>query len=102
MAVSMFKKLPNLVAPTLTLYVDGHAVTAERGETVAAVLLRENKAASRTTPVHGSPRAPYCMMGVCFECLAVVDGVASTQTCLMTVEEGMRVERQLGRKKVTQ
>ncbi|KAK45426.1 (2Fe-2S)-binding protein [Caballeronia jiangsuensis] len=98
----MFKKLPDLVAPTLTLYVDGHAVTAERGETIAAVLLRESNAASRTTPVHGSPRAPFCMMGVCFECLAVVDGVASTQTCLMTVEEGMRVERQLGRKKVTQ
>jgi hypothetical protein len=102
MAVSIFKKLPDLVAPTLTMYIDGHAVTAERGETVAAVLLRQGNPASRTTPVHGSPRAAFCMMGVCFECLAVVDGVGSTQTCLVTVEGGMRVERQLGRKKVTQ
>jgi hypothetical protein len=102
MAVSIFKKLPDLVAPALTMYIDGRAVTAERGETVAAVLLRDGQTASRTTPVHGSPRAPYCMMGVCFECLAIVDGVASTQTCLVIVEEGMRVERQLGRKKVTQ
>jgi D-hydroxyproline dehydrogenase subunit gamma len=102
MPVSIFRKLPDFVAPTLTVYIDGQAVTAEYGETVAAVLLREGKIASRTTPVHGSPRAPYCMMGVCFDCLAIVNGVASTQTCLMTVEEGMRVERQLGRKKVTQ
>ncbi|MGT2476511.1 (2Fe-2S)-binding protein [Paraburkholderia terrae] len=102
MTVSMFKKLPDLVEPAVTVYVDGRAITAEAGETVAAVLLRESPASSRTTPVNGSPRAPYCMMGVCFECLAVVDGVASTQTCLMTVKEGMRVERQLGRKQVTE
>jgi hypothetical protein len=37
------------------------------------------------------------MMGVCFECLAVVDGVTSQQTCLVEVKEGMKVERQHGR-----
>jgi len=34
------------------------------------------------------------MMGVCFDCLAVVDDKPSTQTCLTIVSEGMRVERQ--------
>jgi predicted molibdopterin-dependent oxidoreductase YjgC len=102
MAVSMFKKLHELGIPTITLYVDGQAVIAERGETVAAVLLREKQHASRLSAVGGEPRAPFCMMGVCFDCLAIVDGISSTQTCLVPVQEGMRVERQFGRTKVTQ
>jgi predicted molibdopterin-dependent oxidoreductase YjgC len=84
----------------LTLTIDGQPVAAEPGESVAAVLLRQQTPTSRSTPVHGSLRAPYCMMGVCFDCLAVVDGVASTQSCLATVCEGMRVERQFGRPSV--
>ncbi|WP_286505651.1 (2Fe-2S)-binding protein [Variovorax davisae] len=94
----MFRKINDAVSPLLTLTVDGQAVTAEIGETVAAVLLRQPMSASRTTPVSGSPRAPFCMMGVCFDCLAIVDGASSTQSCLITVREGMRVERQYGRR----
>jgi predicted molibdopterin-dependent oxidoreductase YjgC len=96
----MFKKLPEPGAVSLTLYIDGEAVEAHPGETVAAVLLRQQIPASRSTPVNQSPRAPFCMMGVCFDCLAVVDGAASTQTCLVTVQEGMRVARQFGRRSV--
>ena len=96
----MFAKLREVSVPTLTIYIDGEPVEAQVGETVAGVLLRQRALASRTTPVHESPRAPFCMMGVCFDCLAVVDGVASTQSCLVTVREGMRVERQYGRRSV--
>jgi hypothetical protein len=55
--------------------------------------------ASRTTPVTGAPRAPYCMMGVCFECLLEIDGEPNQQGCLVTVRAGMRIERQLGKRK---
>lgn len=94
----MFKRLPDVESASLTLYVDGQAVEALPGETVAAVLLRQSAPASRTTPVNQSPRAPYCMMGVCFDCLAIVDGVASSQACQVTVRDGMCVERQFGRR----
>ena len=93
----MFRQITESGGAVLTLTIDGATVTARPGETVAAVLLRQPAPASRSTPVTGSPRAPYCMMGVCFDCLAVVDGMASTQSCLVTVREGMRVERQFGR-----
>lgn len=96
----MFSKLHDTTRSLLTVYADCAPVDAERGETVAAVLLRQRVPASRTTPVCGSPRAPFCMMGVCFDCLAIVDGVASTQSCLVTVQEGMHVERQFGRRSV--
>jgi D-hydroxyproline dehydrogenase subunit gamma len=36
------------------------------------------------------------MMGVCFECLAEVDGVANRQGCLTAVREGMQIARQRG------
>jgi predicted molibdopterin-dependent oxidoreductase YjgC len=85
---------------TLTLIVDGESVVAREGETVAGVLLRISPIFTRITPVGGALRAPYCMMGVCFECLAVVDGTYSIQTCLTTVRDGMRVERQNGRREV--
>lgn len=96
----MFRKLhdPGEKALDVTVTIDGQAVSAEPGESVAAVLLRLDSPISRTTPVNGSPRTPYCMMGVCFECLATVDGVASVQTCLMPVRDGMRVARQHGRR----
>ncbi len=81
----------------VTLHIDGLAVAAQPGETVAAVMLRQDEIWTRVSPVTGARRAPYCMMGVCFDCLAVVDGQESTQTCLTIVRDGMQVRRQRGR-----
>ena len=41
-------------------------------------------------------RAPYCMIGVCFDCLMKIDGEPNRQACLVTVKEGMKIERQVG------
>ncbi|AWV05620.1 (2Fe-2S)-binding protein (plasmid) [Burkholderia sp. JP2-270] len=97
----MFRKLSSPAEDgKVTVFIDGKRVSAERGEPVAAVIVREAEPVTRTTPRSGSPRGPFCMMGVCFECLAVVDGIASTQTCLTVVRDGMRIERQHGRRNV--
>ena len=95
----MFKKLHDDRADRVRVWVDGEVVPAEPGESVAAVLLRLDPLWSRTTPVSETRRAPYCMMGVCFECLALVDG-ASVQTCLVPVKDGMHIDRQLGRRRI--
>ena len=90
-----------LIIPSFVLFgIQGFTSFNERGETVASVMMRQANPSCRHTPVHGSSRAPFCMMGVCFDCLAIVDGASSTQTCLVPVAEGMCVERQLGRPKV--
>ena len=94
----MFRKLHDPGPSAVTILIDGKAVSAEVGENLAAVLLRQPGGWNRTSTVSQSPRAPYCMMGVCFECLAEVDGLGSVQTCLTTVRDGMRVSRQLGRR----
>jgi hypothetical protein len=96
----MFRKLHEPQHGAVTIAIDGVPTAAEPGESVAAVLLRQEEAWSRLTPVTQSKRAPYCMMGVCFDCLAEVNGVASVQTCLAPVCDGMRVARQIGKRRV--
>lgn len=96
----MFRKLHKPDTGVITIDIDGVTVAAEIGESAAAVLLRQAEPWSRKTPITQTKRAPYCMMGVCFDCLAEVDGVASVQTCLTPVREGMRIVRQIGKRKI--
>jgi predicted molibdopterin-dependent oxidoreductase YjgC len=77
------------------LTLDGREVTAYEGESVAAVLLAEGEVATRLTR-SGAPRGVYCGMGVCFDCLVVVDGVANTRACVTWARDGMDVRRQDG------
>ena len=93
----MFRKLPDAPAgETVTLLVEGKPVAVQGGLSVAAALLLAGIPVTRTTPVSGAPRAPYCMMGVCFDCLMVIDGVADRQACMVAVANGMTVKRQSG------
>ena len=71
-----------------TIDVDGTAVDAYAGESLAAVLLAGGIRAFRTTT--SGPRGPYCNMGVCFDCVVEVDGVRM-RACMTTARPGMRV-----------
>jgi len=93
----MFKRLVEQSA-LVAITVDGKSVSARAGDTVAAAMLAAGIDHCRTTPVTGAARAPYCLMGVCFDCLVTVDGVGSRQGCLMPVRDGMTVETQLGKR----
>lgn len=92
----MFKTLPDAGAATVTVIINGTPFLAPHDCTAAAALLLAGATPTRTTPVSGEPRAPYCMMGVCFECLAEIDGAPNQQACLVPVAEGMRINRQAG------
>ena len=81
--------------PRVEIVLEGRRVEAYEGETVATVLLAEGHIATRTT-VGGEPRGVFCGMGVCFDCLVVVDGVPNTRACVTWVREGMDVARQDG------
>lgn len=87
----MFKDISRQQRPLLTLYVDGQPRQVPAGYTVAAALLALGYKVNRASPVSGSPRGPYCMMGVCFECLADIDGIPNRQGCLIEVQPEMRV-----------
>jgi predicted molibdopterin-dependent oxidoreductase YjgC len=93
----MFKRLPD-DREVVRFTLDGRTLEARAGDTVAAALLAAGISMCRTTPISGAPRGPYCMMGVCFDCLVVIDGVGNRQGCLVRVREGMAVETQKGKR----
>lgn len=76
---------------SVTLMVDGERITARDGDTVVTALLAAGRTTIRRSAVSGAPRAPFCQMGVCFECLVEIDGVADRQACLVPVQDGMTV-----------
>ncbi|MBZ8135444.1 2Fe-2S iron-sulfur cluster-binding protein [Afifella sp. IM 167] len=92
----MFRPLEKGPRRRVSVRVDGRSVEMEEDANLAAALLEAGFSPFRTTPVSGAPREPYCMMGVCFDCLAVVDDVPNRQTCLETVRAGMTVAMQEG------
>ncbi len=83
-------------ARTLTVRLDETTLQAAAGDSVAAVLLAAG-GGYRRHGVDGTARAPFCMIGNCFECLVEVDGVANRQGCLVAVEDGMRIRRMAGK-----
>ncbi len=80
---------------TVTVYFEDKPYHVPDEISVAAAVLGHAKASHTcTNPVTGEHRAPYCLMGVCFECLVTIDDVPNLQACLVTVREGMRIKRQ--------
>jgi D-hydroxyproline dehydrogenase subunit gamma len=101
MSFSRFKTLtPAPADATVAFTFDGRSMAAPGGRSVAAALLESGVQAFRRTTVSGAPRAPYCMMGVCFECLVQIDGVPNRQACLTEVRAGMQVCTQQGRRRL--
>jgi len=78
--------------PVVEIFVEGRRVLAHEGETLAAAMLNSDVVPFRYTPVSGKPRAPLCLMGVCFDCLVEVDGAQNVQSCMVRVEAGMQVK----------
>ena len=86
----MFQQRADLSDP-VTLNFEGREITANRGDTLAAALLGCGIFEFRRTVVSNTPRAPFCMIGNCYECLVEVEGKGLVQACLTEVVEGMRV-----------
>jgi predicted molibdopterin-dependent oxidoreductase YjgC len=91
----MFRRLAP-ISDSRSFQFEGLTLSAEKGESVALALLASGIESCRYSVVHGRPRGPYCLMGACFECLVVIDGVPSRQGCQVEVREGMVIARQSG------
>ena len=81
---------------TVPFDFEGTALMARDGETIAAALLAAGILSWRTTPVSGAARGPWCLMGICFDCLVEIDGAANRQACMVPVRPGMKIRRQTG------
>lgn len=85
----------------VTITFEGDQLQVPVGETVLASVMVAGAGHNRTSPISGAPRAGYCQMGVCFECLMEIDGIPNQQACAIQVQDGMVVNRQNGKKVLT-
>ncbi|MFM0297896.1 MULTISPECIES: (2Fe-2S)-binding protein [Paraburkholderia] len=96
---TLFKPLPDAqgaAAASVDIWFNDRPLSVPGARSVAAALLAAGVSRFRATPVSGAARAPFCMMGACFECLVEIDGVPSRQACMVEVKAGMRIRSQEG------
>jgi predicted molibdopterin-dependent oxidoreductase YjgC len=81
---------------SIQVKINGQRVIVQPNDSVASAILLSGIDVNRTTPVSGKKRAPYCMMGVCFDCLVKINGEDNIQACMTKVEENMDIQTQDG------
>ena len=70
---------------------DGESITAYEGETVAMALWAVGIRALRTSPKRGEDRGFFCGMGVCQECVVIIEG-KRRESCMTLVRPGLAVQ----------
>ena len=77
--------------PAVAFTFGARPVQARAGDTLAMALWAAGEPALRHSSRDGAPRGVLCNMGICYECLVVVDG-ATVRACTTLVRDGMKVE----------
>ncbi|MEA5053386.1 MAG: (2Fe-2S)-binding protein [Propionicimonas sp.] len=72
---------------------EGIELVGVRGQSIAGVLLANGIESWRTT-AGGLHHGLFCGIGVCFECVLVVNGRRDVRACQHRAADGDRVERQ--------
>jgi sarcosine oxidase subunit alpha len=80
----------------INISINGKTVQVLPNDTVASSALCFGLSHTRTPAISGAPRAPFCLMGVCYECLMTIDGVPNQRACMTKVKEGMSITSQQG------
>jgi predicted molibdopterin-dependent oxidoreductase YjgC len=81
---------------TVTITVDGETIEAPHGASVAAAILLTGTGRIRDTAIGHEPRAVFCGMGSCYDCVARIDEDATVRTCITEVADGMIIETGAG------
>ena len=68
--------------------LNGRPALAPAGTSVAAAALN-NGLVRFCTSASGTPRAPLCGMGICYECRLTIDGRAHQRSCILNIAQGM-------------
>jgi len=87
-----------LVKPntSITFTFNDLEVSAIPGQSVGAALLEAGDRVLRVTRFENKPRAMFCGIGVCFDCLVVIDGAPNQRACITEAKAKMVVRTQVG------
>ena len=75
---------------------DDKTISAVSGQSVGAALLATNQRSLRKTRFNEDKRGIFCGIGVCFDCLVVIDGITNQRACIIEAKHGMKVQTQDG------
>lgn len=68
-------------ADRLTITVNGERLDGVTGQSIAGVMLASGQSSWRITAGGRRRRGIFCGIGVCFDCLATVNGIRDVRTC---------------------
>ena len=88
----------NLIPPLgeVRYFLDGEELHALAGQMVAAAILASGRRILRHTRFEAKPRGIFCGIGICFDCLVLIDGIPNQRACIVEIKEGMQVATQQG------
>ena len=88
--------MSNNLSGEISFTFNGNAYEGAQGQSIAAALMASGVRELRTTRFHKEPRLIFCGIGVCFDCLVVIDGITNQRACLIEAKPGMKVQTQVG------
>jgi aerobic-type carbon monoxide dehydrogenase small subunit (CoxS/CutS family) len=78
--------------PEISFTFNGEELRCVSGQSIAAALIAADNRELRKTRFGDEPRSIFCGIGICYDCVVVVDGVANQRSCLIEAKQGMNVE----------
>lgn len=78
----------------LTVMIDGAPAIGLRGQTLAGLMMARGRLSWRRSSSAGEPRGVFCGIGVCFDCLIIVNGERDVRACQRRARDGDLVEFQ--------
>lgn len=72
----------------VTIVVDGELLAGALGQSIAGVLMANDRLELRRTVSGHKPRGVFCGIGVCFDCLVEVNGVRDVRACQRRARDG--------------
>jgi len=89
----MSGRIPGMAERELVEFTfEGEKVSAWEGDSIAMALWAVGQTDLRNSSSNGAPRGVLCNMGICYECLVIVDG-ETVRSCTTMVQPGINVQR---------
>ena len=85
------RRLQTTNVQTVEFTFEGKTYQAYEGDSIAAALLANGITKSKKVYASDKCRGPFCMMGVCYECVVLIDN-KSVQGCMNPIKEGMNIQ----------
>lgn len=88
-----FHRLGETHRPRLTIWCDDHPIEALEGDTLLTAILTRTGGAGylRKTEFDRQPRAGFCLMGACNDCIVWTADGGRLRACSTPVREGLRI-----------